>query len=235
MITASKFVSEAYGLIGQPYLWGGNGETLADIVSDYATKKEQSKSATDEMIQFLQRKTCVNFSDIHFQDCSGMIVEILRKNDCVSKTFDMTAEGLYKECKKIKTPCEGALAFYYDGKKHNHVGICHGGNIVVHCLSVKTGVIAEPIEKRKDKWVEFGLLNKYIEYDIDTITTYKGVAVYRTADEADKNDTTKSVTIYKPNTYYIYRTYGNCVNITKTLGVAGGWVRKDILTDAEEW
>ena len=32
MATASQMIKEAYSLVGQPYLWGGNGETLEEII-----------------------------------------------------------------------------------------------------------------------------------------------------------------------------------------------------------
>ena len=239
-ISCEKFVQTAYEMLGNPYLWGGNGETLADILRKYADAKGQGKEATEDMINFINKHFCIRCEEIHFQDCSGLIVFILRLLGAVEKDYDTTAEGLYKECDKIKTPKKGALAFYYDGKKHNHVGICCGTNTVIHCLSTKTGVIVEDISKRSDKWKDFGFPSKWVNEDTDDLTEYstvdlvEPVYVYNTAKEAEENDTTKGI-LYKKGTYYIYKTYkGRYSNITRTIGVAGGWIRNDILQSAEE-
>ena len=240
-VSSEKFVQEAFNLIGNPYLWGGNGETLGDVIRKYADAKGQGKDATDAMIAFINQHYAIDCDKIHLQDCSGLIIEILRKLEIVSSSFDLTAQGLYENCKKIAKPCKGALAFYWDGKKHNHVGICASETCVVHCLSTKTGVIVEDIAKRSDKWVDFAFPYKWVDQtiddkaDYDTITLAEDVYVYRTADDANENNKAKG-TLYKHGTYYIYKTFrGKYTNITKNIGVAGGWIRNDILQEAEEW
>ena len=39
MATASQMIKEAYSLVGQPYLWGGNGETLEESYANMLTEK----------------------------------------------------------------------------------------------------------------------------------------------------------------------------------------------------
>lgn len=240
-VSCEKFIAMAYELLGNPYLWGGNGETLEDIIRKYATAKEQGKDATTDMINFINTKYCIKCNEIHFQDCSGLVVEILRLLGVFDKSEDLSAQGFYENCEKIKKPCKGALAFYWNGSKHNHVGICVSDTTIIHCLSTKTGVIIENIEKRADKWVDFGYPSKWVNKEtetgtqVDTVKTLEPVYVYNTAKEAEENDITKGI-LYKPNTYYIYKTYKErYTNITKKIGTAGGWIRNDILADAEEW
>lgn len=235
MATANQMIKEAYALVGQPYLWGGNGETLEDIIRYYASLKEQGKSATDDMINFLKKIIPVDMSSIHFQDCSGMVTEILRKIGAVDKKFDTTAEGYFKKCKKIKEPVEGAFCFYYDGKKHNHIGICVNQSTVIHCLNTKVGVIVEPIEKRKDKWVDFGLPDWCIDFTYDTVTLKDDVYVYRTSEEAKTKPDTATKVLYKKGDYYIFRTYKGTTNISKKKDSAGGWIDDYDLHCAEEW
>ena len=234
MATASQMIKEAYSLVGQPYLWGGNGETLEEIIRKYADGKGQGKSATDDMIKFLKGIIPVGL-DTHFQDCSGMVIEILRKLGVIDNKYDATAEGLWKACKKIDKPCEGTWAFYFDGKKHNHIGICVNNLTVIHCLSTKTGVIVEPIERRKEKWVNFGLPTAFIDFSYDTVTLKDDVWVYRTAKEAEEKKDTSTKILYKKGEYYKFKTYGNCTNISKKPDVAGGWISNFDLHSAEEW
>lgn len=235
MVNVNDFCKQALKLLGNPYLWGGNGESLADVLRLYATAKGQSEKSTQQMIDFISDKVSYDLNNIHLQDCSGLVYEILKLLG--AKVSDETAEGLWKKCKHIAKPRKGALAFYFNGKKHNHVGICISDTEIVHCLNTKVGVIREPISKR-DEWVDFGLADYIIDYnpvEEDTITLAKDVYVYNTADEAVKNNHNSETIIYHPNVYYIYKTYKNCTNISRNKGVAGGWIRNDLLQLAEEW
>lgn len=168
--TAKQFAIEATKLVGNPYCWGGNGETIEDFIRKFANSLKQEESKTDEMIAFIEQTILPTIMptvlhDIHFQDCSGLVIEILRKLGVVSQTFDENAEGLFKKCSITAKPQTGALAFFYNGTKHNHVGICIDNETVVHAYSTKAGVICEPISDRAGKWVDFGLLKSYIKYD----------------------------------------------------------------------
>lgn len=51
--------------------------------------------------------------------------------------------------------------------------------------------------------------------------------IYITADQAQNER--NSAGIYKAGEYFIYKRFGNAVNITKTEGVAGGWVKNSSL------
>lgn len=232
MPTVEQMIETAFKLVGQPYLWGGNGETLEDIIRVYADSKGQGKSATSDMIKFVSTMILIPLSTIHFQDCSGLIVEVLRKIGAVSKSWDESAEGIYKKCTKVDKPCKGAFAFFYNGKKHNHVGICVDETTVIHSYSVNTGVIVEPIANKKGKWVDFGLPKWCIDFNIDTITLVKDVYVYRTAREAKEKPETAQKTLYKKGIYYTFRTYEDCTNITKEQESAGGWIYNPDLYDA---
>ena len=54
-VSSEKFVQKAFDLIGNPYLWGGNGETLGDVIRKYADSKGQGKEATEDMIAFINQ------------------------------------------------------------------------------------------------------------------------------------------------------------------------------------
>lgn len=165
----SDVIKEAVNLIGNPYLWGGNGETLEYTIRKFAKTCGQDESQTNTMIEFIKKMypsiMPTILSEIHLQDCSGLIVEILRKLGAVNSSFDTTAQGFYEKCKPISSPKAGALAFFYNGTKHNHVGICIDDKTVIHAYSTKLGVVCELISDRADEWVDFGLLESYIKYN----------------------------------------------------------------------
>ena len=237
MATPNELIKEAYKMIGQPYCWGGNGETVGSLIRNHATSHGQDKKSTEEMLAFINKMIKADLDTVHLQDCSGLMVYLLRKINAYQ--HDLTAEEFYKKCTKVDEPFAGCFAFYYNGTKHNHIGLCVDNKNVIHDLSTKVGVVLEPLDKRQDargksKWVDFGRPDFCIDFSLDTVTLNKEVYVYMTAHDAEVNDTTKAVTTYKPNLYYIFRTYGCSTNITRTKGSAGGWVRNDILFDAEQ-
>lgn len=237
MATPNELIKEAYKMIGQPYCWGGNGETVASLIKKFALSHGQGESSTKEMLSFINKMVKTDLDTIHLQDCSGLVVFLLRKIKAYE--HDLTAEEFYKKCTKVDEPFAGCFAFYYNGTKHNHIGICVDDKNVIHDLSTKVGVVLEPLSNRQDekgrsKWVDFGRPDFCIDFTLDTLTLNKSVYVYNTAYEAEMNDTTKAITMYKPNNYYVFRVYGNATNITRHKGIAGGWVRNDILFDAEQ-
>ena len=231
--TPLQFVECARTLLGQPYLWGGNGETLGDVLRKYADAKGQGKDSTEQMIKFINKMLKADLDSVHLQDCSGFIIEVLRKLGAYKG--DLTAQGLWENCTPIDKPEFGCLCFYYNGTKHNHVGICTGDDTVIHDLSTSVGIVEEKFSKR-GKWVDFGRADKWIDYGAsDTITLAKDVYVYNSAQEAKRNVPNEKTIVYRSGVYFIYKTYENCTNITKTKGKPGGWIYNPILYKAEEW
>jgi len=226
---ASEFVSYIKSKVGSAYLWGGQGESLYDIIAMYADKKNQSESNTVKMLGFLEDKGIQN---IQFFDCSGLGVKFLLEQDAIS--YDMTADELYRKCKKISSkeirPSDMAFLVNSSGKA-THIGYFVGDNIVVHALNQSRGVIEENLAKRK--WV-FGRPEFCLEYDLepkiditslkpgDMITIDKKINGYNNAANAMAG--VNPVITYSAGTYYVYKVYGQVVNITKKKGVPGAWV-----------
>lgn len=60
--------------------------------------------------------------------------------------------------------------------------------------------------------------------DSKTITIHKPLAKYVSAANAIEGNPTLSVGLLAAGTYYVYKTYGDATNLTKTRGTPGSWV-----------
>lgn len=174
---ASEFITYIKSKVGSAYLWGGQGEGVHDILAKYADTKDQSKSNTVKMLGFLEGKKGIQ--DIQFFDCSGLGVSYLLEQGAIS--YDMTADGIYKKCKKISKkeiqPSDMAFLLNSSGKA-THIGYIVEGNTVIHALNQSVGVIREDLNRRK--WV-FGRPDFCLEYDLEEakreyFETYKGTS-----------------------------------------------------------
>lgn len=160
----SEFVAYVNSKVGCPYLWGGQGETLYEIITKYARTKNQSDSATRDMINFMGIK------DVEFYDCSGLGVKFMLDNGLIS--YDTTADGLYRKCDKISAAeaVPGDFVFLLNGSgKATHIGYVVENGYVVHALDQKKGVIKEKLSARK--WV-YGRPNFAFEFDTAGVEYY---------------------------------------------------------------
>lgn len=211
--------------IGQPYCWGGNGETVYALIRKFASGKGQSKENTDKMLEFMSKNGC---KDMRFYDCSGMIVYFLMNNGLLD--HDVTADELYRMSKKTPIPVDGCLAFLLrDNGTAYHVGVVDADS-VIQAHSQSKGVIREDINKRG--WV-YALPDFAIDYTDpdkidfkvgDLITTKDTVRVYTCEDEAERPLSTSAFLNYPPRDYFIYKKTGKCVNISRRIGIPGGWL-----------
>lgn len=229
-VKASEFIKWVESKVGCPYLWGGQGETLFDMVRKYCATKSQSNSSTEKMINFLKRKGVV---DKEFYDCSGLGVKFLL--DYGALKHDTTADGLYRKCVLINEEDvrAGDWAFFLDGARAYHIGYMVTDDMVVHALDQEVGVVKEKLSARKE-WVAFGRPDFCMEYDIpieidfnnlragDKITTTKDLKGYNNAENAVKG--VKPVCTYAAGVYYVYKVSRGAVNITRHKGIPGAWV-----------
>ena len=233
-VKASESIKWIESMVGNPYLWGGQGESIFDILRKYAKQLGQSVVATDKMIEFLKEHGVV---DKRFFDCSGLGVSYLIAFGALK--YDTTANGLYKKCDPIEKEKvrAGDFVFFVDGECASHVGYMVTDEIVVHALDQSVGVIREKLSARKE-WNAFGRPTAYIEYDLeeevsdaknlkvgDKITVKKQLKRYDTALDA-KSGTRAKKDLYEPGEFYVYKIDSGTgsVNITKTKGQAGSWV-----------
>ena len=222
------FLEYVESKVGYPYCWGGNGETLYDIVAKYASGKGQSDEKTVKMLGFMEDH---GIKDTQFFDCSGLGVKWLLDHDKID--HDMTAAGLYRLCTPIKDSevQEGCWCFLKNSNGIYHIGYLVDDNTVVHAFNQEKGVIKEKRTARK--WIyarpDFAFaFTKPQKPQIDTIavgdkvTLTESVKGYNTADNA-LNSKNPTVT-YGKGEYYVYKIHNGSVNISKKKGVPGAWV-----------
>lgn len=226
---ASEFIKYIRSKVGNPYLWGGQGETVFGLVRNLAKKNGQSDANTEKMITYMLQN---GMKDMEFYDCSGLPVSYLLSVGAISG--DMTADGIYKKCTKINRqdarPSDMVFLLNSAGKA-THIGCIVDDGIVVHALNQTRGVIEEELNKRS--WV-FGRPDFCIEYDLaqkidlstlkpgDKVTVKESINGYNTANNAISK--VNPTVTYPAGEYYVYKVYNGAVNITKSNGNPGAWV-----------
>lgn len=223
-----SFLEYIESKVGCCYCWGGNGETLYDIVAKYAKGKSQSEANTVKMLGFMED---TGHKDTQFFDCSGLAVKWLLEHDKIDS--DTTAAGLYRLCTPI-TDAEvttGCWCFLKNSNGIYHIGYIVENDMVVHAFNQEKGVIKEKRSARK--WIyarpdfafDFETAQKPL-YDTlsvgDRVIITEDIKGYNTADNALK---AKNPTVtYSKGDYYVYKKYNGAVNISKKKGSAGAWV-----------
>lgn len=215
--------------VGCPYMWGGQGETLYDIIAKFAKGKDQSESNTVKMLGFMEDN---GHKDTQFFDCSGLGVKWLLEHGKIKN--DTTAAGLYSKCTPIKDNevTEGCWGFLKDSSgKIYHICYVVENDMVVHAFNQEKGVIKEKRTARKWIYARPDFAFAFVEpqkplYDTltvgDKVTITESIKGYNTADNAIKG---KNPTVtYSKGEYYVYKKHNGSVNITKKKGVPGAWV-----------
>ena len=215
--------------VGSAYCWGGQGESVYEMVEKLAKKNNQSENKTAIMLQFLKSH---GTRDIKFYDCSGLGIRYLIDNRGLA--YDTTAAKLYNLCDPIKESDvrKGDWCFLKDSDGDiYHIGYVVDNDMVVHAFNQEKGVIMEKRTVRK--WIyarpefafDFSGLKKST-YDSlkvgGTVTITKDIKGYNTADNALKGNS--MTVLYPKGTYYAYKKHNGAVNISKKKGSAGAWV-----------
>jgi len=132
-----------------PYLWGGNGEIVAEttihtiLISESASKdpKENAKNASRVLAHVADlAKAGVNLYKARFLDCSGAVIYGLHEHGLFFK--DVNADTLYRLGKDVpvKKAKKGDLVFKGDDSNKNHVGIYIGDGNVIECKGRDVGM-----------------------------------------------------------------------------------------------
>lgn len=141
------------------YMWGGQGESVLETSPKDIIKHETNKTNAARILKLLANKliTDQNMSKAEYFDCSGLVVDILRKLEIIGPKDDFTAADIYKKlCAQIckDNLKEGDLVFVCSGTKINHVGIYTGPSEVTEAAGRDLGVLTRPMSK--NSWNLFG-------------------------------------------------------------------------------
>lgn len=139
-----KFIAYITKHVGQPYVWGGTGETLtAANYEAYIDREETSTSYKASAKQFCRKLFTAGAQTVTVHDCSGYISKALmaaglRKNrrDC---------DGLWAACTRTYTPKDFTLLFRVSSTNANdetHVGVYFQG-YQYHAKGRAYGVVKE--------------------------------------------------------------------------------------------
>lgn len=228
-LQVKEFTKWAKAQVGSAYLWGGQGESVYELVKQLAKKNGQDEESTERMLSYIKK---MGSKDIKFFDCSGLIIRYLLDNKGIA--YDTTAAGLYKLCDPIRESdvTEGCLCFFKNSSgKVYHVGVVVDNDMVVHAFNQEKGIIMEKRTARK--WIyarpEFAFdfsglqLSLYDTLEVGTtVTIDKEIKGYNDEYSALKGG--KETVIYPKGTYYVYKKSKGSVNIAKRKGVPGAWV-----------
>lgn len=228
-LAVKEFTKWAKAQVGNAYLWGGQGESVYELVRQLAKKNGQSEEKTEKMLAYMKK---MGAKDIKFFDCSGLIIKYLIENKGLA--YDTTAAGLYKLCDPINDSQveEGDWCFLKDSSgKIYHIGVVVDNDMVVHSFNQEKGIIMEKRTARR--WIyarpefafDFSGLQKstYDSLTVGaTVTITESIKGYNTADNALKGN--NPTVTYPKGAYYVYKKYNGAVNITRKKGTAGAWV-----------
>lgn len=222
------FLEYVESKVGCCYCWGGQGETLYDIVAKFAKGKSQSEDNTVTMLGFMEDS---GIKDTQFFDCSGLGVKWLLDHGKIE--YDTTAAGLYRKCTPIteKEVTTGCWCFLKNSNGIYHIGYLIDDNTVVHAFNQAKGVIKENRNARK--WIyarpDFAFAFEKPQkplYDTlsvgDKVTIDKDIKGYNDEYSALKGG--KESVIYPKGSYYVYKKSMGSVNITRNKSVPGAWV-----------
>lgn len=141
------------------YLWGGQGESVMETTPDIVRKKETNDQNASRVLKTLAGKinSGLNMKKARYFDCSGLIVELLRKLGIIKETEDFTASGIYKNLCVPITKADakaGDLCFVASKGNITHVGIITDTNICVEAAGRDLGVISRSMSK--NNWSLYG-------------------------------------------------------------------------------
>lgn len=141
------------------YLWGGQGESVEKTTPAKIQTMETSNANAARVLKCLANKINVgcNMKKAKYFDCSGLVVDILRQLEIISKDADYTADGIYKKlCDPILKDQmkRGDLVFISKSGKMTHVGIYDGLDMVIEAAGRDLGVVRRGISK--NTWNTYG-------------------------------------------------------------------------------
>ncbi|MDO5112179.1 MAG: peptidoglycan-binding protein [Clostridia bacterium] len=147
--------------LGHIYVWGGQGETVADPAWIY--RKETTAYNGARAAALYKKRREEGLDPIRAYDCSGLIMRFLEDRSLVS--YDHSSRALFAKCSLLSRaqlqPCD--LVFRHNGVQIYHVGVYAGDGQVIEAKGRDDGVVMRDIDASGTRyWNRYGRLS-YLE------------------------------------------------------------------------
>ena len=150
-----KFIEYILKYVGQPYVWGGTGETLTPSTYEaYIDRKETSTSYKATAKSFCRKLFIAGHKSVTAHDCSGYISKALMAAGLRTKRTD--CDGLWSKCTRTYSPADFTLLFRWSStnkEDETHVGVYYKG-YQYHAKGRSYGVVKE--KYRASYWHKMG-------------------------------------------------------------------------------
>ena len=156
-----KFIDYIKKYVGQPYVWGGDGDVLTK--TNYISKINRMEtngsygdlSYKDAAINFCNKLFAKGQTQLTVFDCSGYISKALMAAALTNKRRD--CDGIWARCTQTTRVCDFALLFRVNtnnSEDETHVGVYYNGK-QYHAKGRKYGVVCEAY--RASYWDKIGM------------------------------------------------------------------------------
>ncbi len=138
---------------GSIYVLGAQGQSGTALNEPWIRMREHNKSANiKRVLKLWNARKAAGYTDIHADDCSGLIMELLIREGYAEK--DANADGIYlRLCDAIdRTELRAGDVV----GKSGHIGIYMGDGTVIHAKGRDVGVVRESINAVR--WTRYGRL-----------------------------------------------------------------------------
>lgn len=150
-----KFVEYILKYIGQPYVWGGNGENLTPSnYESFIDRKNTSASNKAASKSFCKKLFNAGQKSVKVHDCSGYISWALITAGL--RTGRTDCDGLWSKCTRTYSPADFTLLFRWSSSNkedETHVGVYYKG-YQYHAKGSSYGVVKE--KYRASYWHKMG-------------------------------------------------------------------------------
>lgn len=130
---------------GSIYLWGGQGEKLADLTDQDIYDKETSKANAETVFNFIGKEYLdkkIKRKKAKAFDCSGLVIMALIYAGVLRAGYDATADTLLHKFPEPVAALPGDIVFKVDATGHAyHTGILKDLSTVIEAKGRAFGIV----------------------------------------------------------------------------------------------
>lgn len=151
-----KFIGYILKHVGQPYVWGGTGETLtASTYEAFIDKKEKTSGHNANAKAFCRKLFSQGKTSVTVHDCSGYISKALMAAGLRKSRRD--CDGLWAACKRTYIPKDFTLLYRVsasNAEDETHIGVYYQG-YQYHAKGRAYGAVKE--KYKASYWQKMGI------------------------------------------------------------------------------